>query len=142
MATQAVTQLKALIPASLHQVLSILKSSPNWSGQSLKAAKFVAKRPVAGSQYYSNYPTTGAGSGQYDYGLQYGETDRFAPLFWNWVKLNLSGIDTFAKEDFYKLVTKFRQDVSLFTFPMVITAFFSAMMGGLLAPLVVNVAAR
>ena len=35
-----------------------------------------------------------------------------------------------------------RQDVSLFTFPMVITAFFSAMMGGLLAPLVVNVAAR
>ena len=35
-----------------------------------------------------------------------------------------------------------RQDVSLFTFPMVVTAFFSAMMGGLLAPLVVNVAAR
>jgi len=65
---------------------------------------------ASGSQYYSNYPTTGAGSGQYDYGLQYGETDR--------------------------------QDVSLFTFPMVITAFFSAMMGGLLAPLVVNVAAR
>jgi len=65
---------------------------------------------ASGSQYYSNYPTTGAGAGQYDYGLQYGETDR--------------------------------QDVSLFTFPMVITAFFSAMMGGLLAPLVVNVAAR
>jgi len=65
---------------------------------------------ASGSQYYSNYPTTGAGGGQYDYGLQYGETDR--------------------------------QDVSLFTFPMVITAFFSAMMGGLLAPLVVNVAAR
>merc|ERR1712037_156971 len=62
-----------------------------------------------GSQYYANYPT-GGGGGQYDYGLQYGETDR--------------------------------QDVSLFTFPMVITAFFSAMMGGLLAPLVVNVAAR
>ena len=35
-----------------------------------------------------------------------------------------------------------RLDASLFTFPMVITAFFSAMMGGLLAPLVVNVAAR
>jgi len=65
---------------------------------------------ASGSQYYSNYPTSGAGGGQYDYGLQYGETDR--------------------------------QDVSLFTFPMVITAFFSAMMGGLLAPLVVNVAAR
>jgi len=66
---------------------------------------------ASGSQYYSNYPaaTTGGG-GQYDYGLQFGETDR--------------------------------QDVSLFTFPMVITAFFSAMMGGLLAPLVVNVAAR
>merc|ERR1711997_1169397 len=62
-----------------------------------------------GSQYYANHPT-GGGGGQYDYGLQYGETDR--------------------------------QDVSLFTFPMVITAFFSAMMGGLLAPLVVNVAAR
>merc|ERR1712037_879693 len=62
-----------------------------------------------GSQYYANYPTGGGGE-QYDYGLQYGETDR--------------------------------QDVSLFTFPMVITAFFSAMMGGLLAPLVVNVAAR
>merc|ERR1711953_558573 len=62
-----------------------------------------------GSQYYANYPT-GGGGGQYDYGLQYGETDR--------------------------------QDLSLFTFPMVITAFFSAMMGGLLAPLVVNVAAR
>jgi len=64
---------------------------------------------ASGSQYYSNYPT-GGGGGQYDYGLQYGDTDR--------------------------------QDVSLFTFPMVITAFFSAMMGGLLAPLVVNVAAR
>jgi len=64
---------------------------------------------ASGSHYYSNYPT-GGGGGQYDYGLQYGETDR--------------------------------QDVSLFTFPMVITAFFSAMMGGLLAPLVVNVAAR
>merc|ERR1711899_32796 len=63
--------------------------------------------PVEGSQYYANYPT---GSGQYDYGLQYGDTDRL--------------------------------DASLFTFPMVITAFFSAMMGGLLAPLVVNVAAR
>jgi len=67
---------------------------------------------ASGSQYYSNYQSTtgGGGGGQYDYGLQYGETDR--------------------------------QDVSLFTFPMVITAFFSAMMGGLLAPLVVNVAAR
>ena len=74
------------------------KQLPSWrhwywphrirSGRSLKATKFVAKRPVAGSQYYSNYPTTGAGSGQYDYGLQYGETDRSAPLFWNWVKLN------------------------------------------------------
>jgi len=62
---------------------------------------------ASGSQYYANYPT---GSGQYDYGLQYGDTDRL--------------------------------DASLFTFPMVITAFFSAMMGGLLAPLVVNVAAR
>ena len=30
----------------------------------------------------------------------------------------------------------------LFTFPMVITAFFSAVLGGLLAPLVVGVAAR
>merc|ERR1712020_222821 len=67
---------------------------------------------ASGSQSYSNYQSTpgGGGGGQYDYGLQYGETDR--------------------------------QDVSLFTFPMVITAFFSAMMGGLLAPLVVNVAAR
>jgi len=62
---------------------------------------------ASGSQYYANYPS---GSGQYDYGLQYGDTDRL--------------------------------DASLFTFPMVITAFFSAMMGGLLAPLVVNVAAR
>merc|ERR1712126_651335 len=66
--------------------------------------------------YPSSYPVEGAetssltASGQYDYGLQYGDTDRL--------------------------------DASLFTFPMVITAFFSAMMGGLLAPLVVNVAAR
>jgi len=34
-----------------------------------------------------------------------------------------------------------RQD-SIFTFPMVLTAFLSAMMGGLLAPLVVGMAAR
>ena len=47
--------------------------------------------------------------------------------------------------DFYVdiiFVMTHRLDASLFTFPMVITAFFSAMMGGLLAPLVVNVAAR
>ena len=48
----------------------------------------------------------------------------------------------YLSEGFIMMMYFSRQDVSLFTFPMVITAFFSAMMGGLLAPLVVNVAAR
>merc|ERR1712002_233982 len=57
--------------------------------------------------YYSQYPTTA--SGNYDYSLAYGATDRISDV------------------------------ISL---PLVITAFFSAMVGGILAPLVTTMAAR
>ena len=57
-------------------------------------------------------------------------------------KIFVAGYLSFIHPSIHDHARAFRQDVSLFTFPMVITAFFSAMMGGLLAPLVVNVAAR
>ena len=90
-ATQAATQLKdRRHPASPHQVsFSVTFFIPHFGWvirlpqSSFSSHSSYLNSAFPGSQYYANYPS---GSGQYDYGLQYGDTDRFGEIhFCCWV---------------------------------------------------------